>query len=184
MPSMSVKDLHAPVKEKALMLFERCRQEGLDILLYCTLRSLEEQARLFRLGRRLSQIRAKAQELREQWKRPDLAEILLSVGPQHGRRVTYSGPGQSLHNYGLAFDAVPLRDGKPVWQTNCQKDLELWDLYGRLGMETGLEWAGTWTRFREFPHMQAPDTTWHACIGQKDHAPVIPENRPGTPLHV
>lgn len=164
MASRSLDDLQDHIREKALSLLDRCDEEGLDILIYCTLRPLDEQARLFRQGRSITQIRAKAEELRNRWGRPDLADLLLDVGPQSGRRVTYAGPGQSMHNYGLAFDAVPLREGKPVWQTTKPEDKALWELYGGLGVEQGLEWAGNWSRFREFPHMQEEGARWHDLI--------------------
>lgn len=103
-------------------------------------------------------------ELRQRWARSDLADLLIAVGPQTGRRVTNAGSGQPMHNYGLAFDAVPLRGGKPVWQTLKKEDRVLWETYGRLGNELGLEWAGNWTRFREFPHMQEPGSQWRELI--------------------
>jgi len=164
MASRSLDDLQEKIKEMALSLIERCEHEGLDILIYCTLRSFEEQAKLYRKGRLLSQIEAKAEELRNEWERPDLADILISVGPQNGKRVTYAGPGQSMHNYGLAFDSVPLRGGKPVWEATRIEDKELWELYGRLGVDVGLEWSGNWTRFKEFPHMQMPGARWKDLI--------------------
>jgi len=164
MASRNINDLQPHIQEKAQLLLERCKNEGLDILIYCTLRSFAEQARLFRQGRLLLQIEAKAKELKNRWGRPDLAKLLISVGPQNGKIVTYAGPGQSMHNFGLAFDAVPLRGGKPVWQCNRPEDRVLWELYGRFGTEAGLEWAGNWSRFREFPHMQELGSGWRDKI--------------------
>lgn len=165
MASRSLDDLQAHIRDKALSLVERCTQEGMDILIYCTLRPPAEQARLFRQGRTLSQIKLKAEELNIKWGRSDLADLLISVGPQFGGRVTYAGPGQSMHNYGLAFDGVPLRGGKAVWQASRPEDKALWKLYGRLGLEAGLEWSGNWTRFKEYPHMQEKGAKWRELIG-------------------
>jgi peptidoglycan L-alanyl-D-glutamate endopeptidase CwlK len=166
MASRDLNDLQDRINEMARSLLDRCADEGLEILIYCTLRPLEEQAKLFRQGRSLRQIRAKAEELRNRWGRPDLADLLLDVGPQSGRRVTYAGPGQSMHNYGLAFDAVPLSGGKPLWQTTKPEDKAMWESYGRLGVEQGLEWAGNWSRFKEFPHMQEEGARWRDLITQ------------------
>ncbi|MBK5230848.1 MAG: M15 family metallopeptidase, partial [Thermoleophilia bacterium] len=81
------------------------------------------------------------------------------------RRVTNARGGDSMHQYGAAFDAVPLRHGKLVWGTRGDgidddptdddtDDLELWQRLGAIGEACGLEWAGRWKRFREFPHFQ------------------------------
>ena len=172
MASRNLDDLQPNIKEKALLLIGRCSREDLDILIYCTFRPLDEQARLFRQGRTLTQIEAKAEELKNKWGRSDLANLLISVGPQNGRRVTFAGPGQSMHNYGLAFDGVPLRGGKPVWQTNKPEDMALWEQYGHLGVEIGLEWAGSWSNFREYPHMQEEGSKWRELI--RDTTPLSP----------
>lgn len=112
----------------------RVEMEGIDLLVTCTYRSDEEQARLYAIGR-----------------------------TKPGRRVTNAKPGQSMHNFtvggkpaSLAVDVVPLRAGKPVWGTTGA-DLALWQKVGKLGEAAGLEWAGRWTKFREFPHFQHPD---------------------------
>ncbi len=164
MASRDLNDLQPDVADKARRLLQRCADEGLDLLVYCTLRPVAEQARLYRQGRPLRQIERKAEELRRRWRRPDLADLLMDVGPQYGARVTYAGPGQSMHNYGLALDAVPLRGGKAVWSARLPEDKALWERYGALAEEVGLEWAGRWTRFREFPHVQRPGAAWRELI--------------------
>ena len=67
-----------------------------------------------------------------------------------GKIVTNAKAGESWHNHRCAIDVVPLRNGKPVWDG---KD-PVWQDVGRLGKEAGLEWAGEWKRFKEFPHFQ------------------------------
>jgi peptidoglycan L-alanyl-D-glutamate endopeptidase CwlK len=149
----------------AHLLLAECARMDLNLLIYCTRRSDEEQARLFRRGREILEIRAKAIELEQKFGRADLAAILLGVGPQEGQQiVTCAGPGQSLHNYGLALDAVPLRDGKPVWGAVTAEDIKLWNLYGEIAEKVGWEWAGRWKRFREFPHIQKTGASWQELI--------------------
>jgi len=133
-------------RRMAERLLELSNVAGLDILIYCTRRTVVEQAKLFRRGRSLDRIMEKERSLREDWGRGDLADVLLAVGPQHGRIVTNAGPGQSLHNYGMAIDAVPLIGGKAVWGHTSDHDREIWDWYGHLCVEAGLEWAGNWPR--------------------------------------
>jgi peptidoglycan L-alanyl-D-glutamate endopeptidase CwlK len=67
-----------------------------------------------------------------------------------GKIVTNAKAGQSFHNYRCAVDVVPIVAGKPRWDV---KD-EVWQTIGRLGKEAGLEWAGDWVKFKEYPHFQ------------------------------
>lgn len=66
-----------------------------------------------------------------------------------GRIVTNAKPGYSWHQHRCAFDFVPLINGKPVWN-----DVPLYIRCGAIAESVGLEWAGHWTRFREYPHCQ------------------------------
>lgn len=67
-----------------------------------------------------------------------------------GDVVTKAKPGQSWHNWRCALDVVALVNGKPVWST---KD-PIWQKIGEIGKSCGLEWAGDWKDFKEFPHFQ------------------------------
>lgn len=67
-----------------------------------------------------------------------------------GRVVTNARAGQSFHNYRCAVDVVPIRNGKAIWDA---KD-PVWQRIGAIGKAAGLEWAGDWKRFKEFPHFQ------------------------------
>ena len=158
--------LEPEAREAAHAMLDLARQADFDLLIYCTTRTLQEQARLYRRGRTGAAIERRARELDKEWKRPDLAFILLDVGPQMDEMVvTHAGPGQSLHNYGMAFDGCPMRDGKPVWGTHTDEDIRAWATYGDLGRQVGLEWAGTWMRFQEYPHLQVPGRSWKEMIG-------------------
>jgi len=67
-----------------------------------------------------------------------------------GKKVTNAKAGQSWHNYRCAVDVVPVVAGKPRWGV---KD-EVWQQVGALGKAAGLEWAGDWKKFKEYPHFQ------------------------------
>lgn len=61
-------------------------------------------------------------------------------------------PGNSYHNYGLAFDIVPtayktLKHWNPTG--------EYWERLGRIGESLGLEWGGRWSD-PDSPHFQIP----------------------------
>jgi peptidoglycan L-alanyl-D-glutamate endopeptidase CwlK len=164
--SRSLVDLTDEIRLRAQTMLTLALEDGLDLLVYCTYRTPEEQARLYRRGRSLIEIESRAQELSTDWQRPDLAEILLEVGPQYGRRiVTYAAPGQSAHQYRVAWDAVPMRAGKPVWHTEEQQDRDLWMRYGRVVESIRMDWAGNWSEERrEFPHAQIWGFDWREWI--------------------
>jgi len=65
------------------------------------------------------------------------------------RGKSRAGSGGSYHNYGMAFDFVPLVDGQPVWDRG-----DLWQRAGELGEGAGLEWGGRWDSFPDKPHLQ------------------------------
>lgn len=128
--SRKIEDLHPKVQPLAKSLLEKCHAEGIDVLITCTYRDNEMQDHLYARGR----------------------TILTENGQKVGK-VTNARAGQSMHNYRLAFDCVPLRAGKPVWGT-AGADLMLWMRVGNIGEALGLEWAGRWKTFREYPHFQ------------------------------
>ena len=172
MASRRLSDLQPEANARAHDLLQAAEAARFDVLIYCTLRPLEEQARLFRKGRSLSQIQARADELDRAFGRPDLAAVLIGVGPQDGTHiVTWAAPGQSLHNYGFAIDGAPLLYGKPVWSPidiEATPDVDegaLWMEYGELMRQAGFRWAGDWPKGkREFPHGQVPDVHWKDLI--------------------
>jgi len=129
--SRKLEHLDPRVRAMAERMLSICAGEGIDLIITCTYRSSEEQAALYAQGR---------------------------TSP--GRIVTNAQPGQSKHNArlngkpaSLAFDVVPIRSGKAVWDA---KD-PVWMRVGQIGEEIGLAWAGRWKRFREFPHFELPE---------------------------
>lgn len=126
MASRSLDDLDGDVKALALAFLAECQRRGLTVLIYCTLRSNEEQAALYAQGR--------------------------STG---GRIVTNAKAGQSLHNpnpktgKARAFDAVPTVGGIAQWSNT-----RAIAIMGAAGQAVGLEWAGAWRGFKERVHFQ------------------------------
>lgn len=122
--SRDIKDLHPKVQAMANKFLDACKKAGIDVLVTSTYRDAESQNALYAQGR-----------------------------TKPGAKVTNAKAGQSWHNYRLAFDVVPLRNGKPVWGTSGE-DLKLWKAIGAVGKSLGLEWAGDWKNMKEFPHFQ------------------------------
>jgi len=123
--SRRIEDLLPPVQVRARALVKAAQDAGIDLLITSTYRSNEEQAALYAQGR-----------------------------TKPGLIVTNARPGDSYHNWRCAFDVVPLKNGKPVWNTTGL-DGDLWRKIGEMGEAVGLEWAGRWTgKLREMAHFQ------------------------------
>ena len=173
--SRDLRHLSPKMRGVAVEHQERMAALGWDLLIYSTRRSHEEQARLFRQGRPYSEIVARAELLRDKYGRQDLHDVLLGVGPQHGRRVTNAAPGQSAHNpnahgLALAYDAVPMRDGVPLWQwsktsavTGKRIVCDWWQDFGSVIIGLGVEWGGKWRR-PDGPHVQVAGFDWKTEI--------------------
>lgn len=68
-----------------------------------------------------------------------------------GSIVTNARGGQSLHNYGLAVDVVPVNgNGQPNWNASEAT----WQKIGAAGKKQGMEWGGDWKSFKDRPHFQ------------------------------
>ena len=119
MPSRNLEDLDPLVAGKAEQLVQLAAAEGIEILVTSTLRTFEEQAELFAIGR-----------------------------TEPGNKVTNAKPGESWHNFGLAFDVVPLVNGKAVF------DSPFWNRIGELGKQVGLVWGGDFRSFKDKPHFE------------------------------
>ncbi|MBP3951118.1 M15 family metallopeptidase [Bacillus suaedae] len=67
-----------------------------------------------------------------------------------GSIVTNAKGGYSYHNFGLAIDFVVLNsDGSANWTVDNR-----WRRMGAIGEALGLEWGGSWTSFKDYPHFQ------------------------------
>jgi peptidoglycan L-alanyl-D-glutamate endopeptidase CwlK len=118
--SRSIDDLHPAVADKARAFVTACADASIDVLITSTYRDHDSQAALYAQGR---------------------------TAPGH--IVTNAQPGQSWHNWRLAFDFVPIVNGKAQWD-----DTELFRRCGEIAESVGLEWAGRWRSFRELAHCQ------------------------------
>lgn len=97
-----------------------CKDKGIDVILTSTYRDKESQDALYAQGRTTP-----------------------------GKKVTNAKGGQSMHNWRVAFDLVPVINGKAVWN-----DDNLWNRVGEIGESVGLEWGGRWSKFIDKPHLQ------------------------------
>jgi len=69
-----------------------------------------------------------------------------------GDKVTNAKAGQSWHNFGVAADLTAFdKSGKrPKWEG------AEYDRMGEIAEDLGLEWGGSWRKFKDRPHVQRP----------------------------
>ena len=112
MASRSLDDLHPTVKRMAEQFLGACEVHGIDVLIYCTYRSPEEQDELYRQGR-----------------------------SKPGNVVTNARGGDSFHNWRCAFDFVPMVAGKPAWNDKALY-LKAGGIAESVGLEWSGRWTG------------------------------------------
>jgi peptidoglycan L-alanyl-D-glutamate endopeptidase CwlK len=117
--SRELRFLHPIVRTKCEQFIEKCRKQGITVLVTSTYRDNESQDALYAQGRTVA-----------------------------GKKVTNAKGGQSFHNWRVAFDIVPLVNGKAIWN-----DKALFTKCGEIGESCGLEWGGRW-KFTDMPHFQ------------------------------
>lgn len=116
----------------AAFINEMEQKHGIYLRVVQALRTFEEQDRLYQQGRTTP-----------------------------GSIVTNAPAGHSYHNYGLAFDVVPIVNGAADWDTPH------WDLIGKVGKSYGFEWGGDWTTILDRPHFQQTyGKHWSELINQ------------------
>jgi peptidoglycan L-alanyl-D-glutamate endopeptidase CwlK len=125
--SARIEDLEPVTREMCRRWLDAALAAGLDVRVTHTLRTMDEQARLYAQGRTLP-----------------------------GPVVTRAKPGQSPHNYGMAFDFCFA--GKVPFPPESDPR---WLKAGQLGEAIGLSWGGPNGKGDKFtfdrPHLERPD---------------------------
>lgn len=118
--SRKLEDLLPKVATMCQTFIDKCDAAGIDVLITSTYRDAASQDAIYAQGR---------------------------TAP--GRKVTNAKAGQSWHNFKCAFDFVPIKNGKAMWN-----DAATFVKCGEIAESCGLEWAGRWKRFKEMAHCQ------------------------------
>lgn len=84
--SRDINDLNSKVKAKAEQFLQKCKDAGLNVVIYSTFRDHESQNELYAQGR-----------------------------TKPGKVVTKAKGGDSFHNWKVAFDAAPMVNGAIAW---------------------------------------------------------------------
>lgn len=114
-----ISKLHPKIRNKARAFINEAEKQGIKLKVTSGGRTYAEQDNLYAKGRTTA-----------------------------GGIVTNAKAGYSWHNFFLAFDIVPIENGKMNWNSKN------WKKIGALGKTFGLEWGGDWKSFIDKPHFQ------------------------------
>lgn len=141
-----INELLPIVKVKCQALVDECKKQSISLTVTGTYRSIEEQNGLYNQGRTTP-----------------------------GQIITNAKGGQSLHNWRVAFDIVPIVNGAVQYNDDV-----LWAKIAKIGASIGLEWGGSWVTFPDKPHFQFtqgydfPDFQSGKVDMKKFDIPIIP----------
>lgn len=117
-----INTLHPKIRDKAREFINRVEKElGIKLRVTSGFRTYAEQDKLYAQGR---------------------------TAP--GSIVTKAKGGQSNHNFGTAFDVVPIVNGSADWKTTAGT----WNKIAKVGKEIGFSWGGDWQTFTDKPHFE------------------------------
>jgi peptidoglycan L-alanyl-D-glutamate endopeptidase CwlK len=119
--SRNIDDLKPDVADKCRAFVRACKNVGIDVIITSTYRDYESQNALYQQGRTTP-----------------------------GKKVTNASAGKSYHNHRVAFDFVPIVNGKAQWSDDAT-----FEKCGIIAESFGLTWSGRWKGgFREKAHCQ------------------------------
>ena len=140
----NIEELRPKSKELCKMFIEECRKIGINLFITQTFRSMELQEAYYSQGRESLEI------VNLKRKKVSLTEI----SEKENKIITNAKAGTSPHNFGLAWDFVPITDGKANWN-----DLSLFKKCGEIAKKLNfegytLEWGGDFKTIKDAPHVQ------------------------------
>lgn len=119
----NIATLAAEMQPIARKFVAQARAAGYPVVITSGRRTMEEQAKLYAQGR-----------------------------TDPGTIVTKAEPGDSAHNFGMAFDfAFGNAVGQPTWPKDGP-----WAQAAEIGKKLGLSWGGDWKAFMDQPHLELP----------------------------
>ena len=89
--------------------------------------------------------------LLEGYRNPDRQDALA----ESGFHVTNARAFQSKHQYGLAMDVAPIRDGRLVISERDPWAMQAYQALGEEAEKEGLTWGGRW-KLRDYGHIESP----------------------------
>jgi peptidoglycan L-alanyl-D-glutamate endopeptidase CwlK len=141
----SIEKLRPKTKELCKLFIQKCKENGIDVTITQTDRSIDLQNAYYAQGREsLSEVNAKRKAV-------GLSPI---TEKENKSIVTKAKGGTSPHNFSLAFDFVPIKNGIAQWN-----DISLFKKCGEIGKYISvdgysLEWGGDFKSIKDYPHFQ------------------------------
>jgi hypothetical protein len=130
----NILSLSSPMKEKAMQFIDTVYKNTKEgLTITDTYRTAEQQRDLYAKGR-----------------------------TKPGKTVTNAKPGESYHNYGLAFD-VYFNAGSKIDNTVDLSRTMTADI-AKYAEKLGLSWGGSWESFKDYPHFELKSTAVDAKI--------------------
>jgi hypothetical protein len=135
-------------------LLNLCESHNLIMRPTSLVRTLKYQAKLWRQSRSTDEIQGMIENLYNQDCK-FLADLISSVGPQHGPWATNAIPGYSWHNWGLAMDVVfvSLNGIKATRKQQIDGTSEGYKIFGHYAKFLDLTWGGDFKR-PDYGHVQ------------------------------
>ena len=139
-----IENLRPKTMQLCKLFIEACRKAGINLTITQTLRSMELQDAYYSQGREELEI--------VNLKRKKVG--LEKLTAKENVIVTNAKAGSSPHNYGLAWDFVPIVNGKADYD-----NLELFKKCGEIAKKISfegyyLEWGGDFKKIIDRPHIQ------------------------------
>jgi len=155
--SRSLEDLNKEFRKDVDLLLTYCSSQHITMVPFCTLRSVQEQAVLWRQSRRI-QVIEKTIKLLEKQKAYYLAQVLEEVGPQNGEWRTDAPPGFSWHNFGFAIDSYVSVQTEKGEEAIWGSDHVGYEVYSTEAIRMGLT-SGRYWKKDDCVHVQKPSKT-------------------------
>jgi peptidoglycan L-alanyl-D-glutamate endopeptidase CwlK len=114
-----INQLHPKIRDKVREFINKADKAGIQLRITSGLRSWDEQQKLYNQGR-----------------------------TEPGAIVTNAKPGESYHNFGLAFDVVPIVNGQADFNT------PYWNKIAQIGKSVGFIWGGDFKSIKDKPHFE------------------------------
>ena len=141
MPCNDINALADTTKQKAILLFQKCKANGIELVMVETKRELITQLIYYLQGRLDTDDIPELNKIR---KTLNLYEL-----PEDKAKAKITWTLKSKHIEGKAFDVVVKVDGKLSYNISGK----MWEMIGSIGESVGLVWGGRWKE-RDYPHFE------------------------------